>query len=275
MPELPEVETVRRTLQDHVLGRVILEADVRETRMRYPVDAEVVRTRVGGAGVRGVRRRAKYLLFDLTNGSTLLVHLGMSGRLEVVASSTPLVTHDHLVLRLSDDRELRLNDPRRFGWVDAYPSEQESTHPRLRHLGLEPLSDRFTAQAMLEAAGASKRPIKSFLMDATIVVGVGNIYASEALFRAGIHPRRGAGRISPARWRGLVQALKHVLTEAIENGGTTLRDFVDAQGESGRYGGRLRVYGREGAPCPNDDGGIIKRTVMVGRSTYYCNRCQR
>ncbi len=275
MPELPEVETVRRTLENHVLDRVIVAAEVHETRMRYPVDADEVRARARGATIRGIRRRAKYLLFDLSNASTLLLHLGMSGRIRVVPAETPLVQHDHLVLRLGGARELRLNDPRRFGWVDAYPSKGERAHPRLAHLGFEPLSDAFTADAMLRASADSKRPVKNFIMDGTKVVGVGNIYASEALFLAGIHPRRAAGRISAARWRTLVDAIKHVLQDAIENGGTTLRDFVDAEGVSGSYGGRLRVYGREGAQCPHGDGGRIKRVVMVGRSTYYCSRCQR
>ncbi|MEO0815121.1 MAG: DNA-formamidopyrimidine glycosylase, partial [Myxococcota bacterium] len=142
-------------------------------------------------------------------------------------------------------------------------------------LGVEPLSSEFTASRMIDASANSKRPVKNFIMDGTKVVGVGNIYASEALFLAKIHPKRAAGRISAARWGRLVEAIREVLSDAIENGGTTLRDFVDAEGTSGGYGGRLRVYGRENESCPCDEDGIIKRSVMVGRSTYYCNRCQR
>ncbi|MEO1483753.1 MAG: bifunctional DNA-formamidopyrimidine glycosylase/DNA-(apurinic or apyrimidinic site) lyase [Myxococcota bacterium] len=275
MPELPEVETVRRTLAVHLRGRRILSTEIRDARLRWPVDVARVEGAVRDAGIAGLRRRAKYLQVDLSTGEVVLLHLGMSGRFRIGSGDEPLALHDHVRFVLDDGRELRLNDPRRFGSVDVYRRSDEASHPRLAHLGVEPLEDEFNVAHMMTLAGKTRRPIKNFIMDATKVVGVGNIYASEALFVAGIHPKRAAGRISKERWQALVAAVKSVLEDAICNGGTTLRDFVDGEGTSGSYGGRLRAYGREGERCQRIDCGTIRRTVMVGRSTYYCPRCQR
>ncbi|MEM6531912.1 MAG: bifunctional DNA-formamidopyrimidine glycosylase/DNA-(apurinic or apyrimidinic site) lyase [Myxococcota bacterium] len=275
MPELPEVETVRRSLEGHLLGRRIVETEVREPRLRWPVDIDHVQGTVQNVRIVGLRRRAKYLQIDLGSDDVVLLHLGMSGRFRIGGGDEPLALHDHVRFLLDDGRELRLNDPRRFGSVDVYQRDGEASHPRLSHLGVEPLDDEFCVGHMMALAGATRRPIKNFIMDATKVVGVGNIYASEALFVSGVHPKRAAGRISKARWTGLVSAIKNVLEDAIVNGGTTLRDFVDGEGSTGGYGGRLRVYGREGEACMRGGCGTIRRAVMVGRSTYYCPKCQR
>lgn len=274
MPELPEIETVRRTLDRQLRGRTIVSTRVREPRLRWPLDRDRFEREVSDVGIVGLRRRAKYLQLDLAGGRVLLVHLGMSGRFSIMEGNKPLERHDHVIFCLDDGRELRLNDARRFGSLDLYARAHEDDHVRLLHLGVEPLSERFHANYMQALAHGSRKPIKNFLMDATKVVGVGNIYANEALYVARIHPARSAGRISRARWVTLVGATRSVLSDAIENGGTTLRDFLNGDGSPGHYGQRLRVYGREGDLCARDQRTI--RCIRVGgRSTFYCPGCQR
>ncbi len=274
MPELPEVETVRRTLLPHVVGRIIESVEVRQRRLRNLVDTRRLRTLVAGRRVLDVRRRAKYLLFDLEGGSILMVHLGMTGRLGIVPGDRALKKHDHICWQLDDGRQLRFNDARRFGLVTAFPSSSEASHPRLRILGLEPLEDGFSAERLHAATREVRRPIKNYLMDGTRIAGVGNIYACEALFRARIRPTRAAGRISLESWKLLVAAVRRTLREAIEHGGTTIRDFENAEGEAGTFAIRLRVYGRQGERCRRCRG-RIRRVVQAGRSTFYCPGCQR
>ncbi len=273
MPELPEVETVRRGLRAHLIGRRIEGIRVRDRRLRFPVNTHRLRSLCTGARVRRVRRRAKYLLIDVGDRGVVLVHLGMTGRLGFAVAGATELKHDHVIFELDDGRELRFNDARRFGLVLGLRADEEPTHPRLRDLGVEPLGRGFTAEAMKAAARGSKRPVKSLLMDARTVAGVGNIYACEALFRARVHPATPAGRLSLARWRVLVRAVRATLRAAIRRGGTTLRDFADPDGDAGYFAIELSVYGREGEPC--GCGGRVRRVVHSNRSTFYCPRCQR
>jgi formamidopyrimidine-DNA glycosylase len=270
MPELPEVETTRRGLLPHVVGRSIRDVVVRNPNLRWPVPKDLKR-RLRGERVRDIRRRGKYLLFGFARGH-LLVHLGMSGRLTVVPASTAPRKHDHLDLVLDNGKALRFNDARRFGtvlWV-----EKPEEHALLRNLGLEPLDSSFTGAALAERAKGRSVAVKQFLMNGNIVTGVGNIYASEALFRAGIHPARAAGRISRARWDRLAGSIRTTLEDAIDSGGSTLRDFVSAEGRPGYFQHRHAVYGREGKPCPRCRANI--RSLRQGqRSTFFCPECQK
>ena len=270
MPELPEVETTRRGLLPHVVGRAIARVEVREPRLRWPVAKRLPRALVD-ARIGSLERRGKYLLFG-TEAGTLLVHLGMSGSLRYLPSPLTPEAHDHIDVYLDDSGTLRFNDPRRFGSFMLTPSP--GSHPLLKDLGPEPLGDEFDADYLWQTSRNRRIAIKQHLMNGRVVVGVGNIYASEALFRAGIHPRRVAGRISRARFEPLVQAIRAVLRDAIEEGGTTLRNFVGGDGKPGYFRGALRVYERDGSPCVNC-GTPIERRILGRRATYYCPRCQR
>jgi len=279
MPELPEVETVRRGLEDLLIGRSIVGIDVRDRRLRSLVEAAVLERWVQGRRVVQVSRRAKYLLLHLQASATaeesrLIVHLGMSGQLVAVRAATPLEPHTHVVFRIDDGRELRFRDPRRFGLVDALPASAVASDRRFRDLGVEPLSDECTSERFVALSRGVRKPVKNFLMDAQRVVGVGNIYACEALWVAGVHPLRAAGRISARRWARITESVQDVLRRAIARGGTTLNDFHDAYGGAGWFQVELRVYGREGEACSRCRG-AIRRRVLAGRSTYFCSGCQR
>jgi formamidopyrimidine-DNA glycosylase len=270
MPELPEVETTRRGITPHVCHQRVRAVIVREPRLRWPVPVALVEG-LTGARIDAVERRAKYLLLRTSRGTALL-HLGMSGSLRVLAADTPAGKHDHLDLVLDNGRCLRLTDPRRFG-AALWCAGDVHAHALLKDLGPEPLGDAFTTDYLCTAARGRKVAVKAFIMDAKVVVGVGNIYASESLFLAGIHPQRAAGRISRTRCERLVQAIKQVLTESIAAGGTTLRDFVGGDGRPGYFAQELRVYGRTGEPCPRC-GSAIRQITTGQRSTYYCPHCQ-
>ncbi|MFV8818849.1 bifunctional DNA-formamidopyrimidine glycosylase/DNA-(apurinic or apyrimidinic site) lyase [Haliea sp. E17] len=270
MPELPEVETTRRGVAPHIVGRRIRRMVVREPRLRWPVPADLPGL-LAGSTVEAAERRAKYLLFHTARGS-LLVHLGMSGSLRVVEAGSPTGKHDHIDIELEGGVALRYNDPRRFGcclWVA--PGE---SHPLLAGLGPEPLSEAFSGEHLFALSRKRKGPVKPFVMDQKIVVGVGNIYAAEALFAAGIRPDRAAGRISLPRYQRLAEEIKQVLTYAIGQGGTTLRDFVGGDGKPGYFAQQLAVYGREGQPC-NRCGKTLKNSRLGQRATVYCVTCQR
>ena len=269
MPELPEVETTCRGIAPHIMQRTVSEVIVRESRLRWPVPRKLNHL-LSGARFFSVGRRAKYLLLETERG-TLMVHLGMSGSLRIMPADTPPLYHDHIDIVLDNELCLRYHDPRRFG---SFHWLQSLQHPLLDHLGPEPLSDSFSGAYLYERSRRRRIPVKQFIMDGKVVVGVGNIYANEALFMAGIHPARAAGRIAEARYDILAGTIKQVLADAIEQGGTTLRDFVGGDGSPGYFAQQLRVYGREGQPCrvcrtP------LKEIRQGGRSTILCPRCQR
>jgi formamidopyrimidine-DNA glycosylase len=270
MPELPEVETTRRGLAPHVVGRSISVVEVREPRLRWRVAPELAAS-LAAQRIESLERRAKYLLFK-TGAGTLLVHLGMSGSLRYLPSPTAPGTHDHVDVRFEGGSALRFTDPRRFGSFHLTAAPHE--HALLRSLGPEPLGDAFDADYLWRTSRGRRVTIKQHLMNGHIVVGVGNIYASEALFRAGILPTRQAGRIARERFEPLVRAVREVLGDAIEDGGTTLRNFVGGDGAPGYFRGRLRVYERHDQPCVTC-GEPIRRKVLGQRATYYCPRCQR
>lgn len=273
MPELPEVETVCRSLVPHVVGRTIVNVQVHQPRLRFPVNISALTTLLPGHRILRIRRRAKYVLMDVDPRACLLLHLGMTGQVRVVSQDTPRATHEHAQFTLDNGQEIRFHDPRRFGWIDAFPSTHEATHPRLINLGIEPLSADFTVDAVHAVTHRTQKPIKHLLMDGAFLVGVGNIYASEALFAAQIHPARPAAELSRARIATLVDAVRTTLDRAIHQGGTTLRDFADADGKAGYFAVSLLVYGREGEPCVHCQRPILRMT-QSGRSTFYCAHCQ-
>ena len=270
MPELPEVETTRRGIAPWVEGRVVEVVTVRQYSLRWPIP-DYLGSRLEGQQFLRTDRRGKYLLLE-TGAGCLLVHLGMSGSLRLVERDVESGKHDHLDISLDSGKILRYHDPRRFGavlWVEGAPL----SHPLLASLGPEPLSDDFSASYLYERARKRSVPIKSFVMDSKVVVGVGNIYANEALFMAGILPTRKAGSISRARMAVLVAKIKAVLERAIRSGGTTLRDFVGGDGKPGYFAQELQVYGRGGQPCHLCQLPLIE--IRIGqRSTVYCRKCQ-
>ena len=275
MPELPEVETTRRGLLPHVAGRRIEHVLLRRADLRWPIPREVEEL-LPEQRIEGIRRRAKYLLLDTAAGSALL-HLGMSGSLRVLADDTPVRAHDHVDISLDSGRVLRFNDPRRFGCL--LWQAPGTTHALLAGLGPEPLSDGFDGAAfdgdyLFARSRGRTAPVKTFLMDQAVVVGVGNIYAAEALFQAGVSPLRAAGKVSRERYAALADAVKAILAHAITRGGTTLRDFISPDGAPGYFEQELSAYGRGGAPCPRC-GRAMKQATIGQRTTVWCTRCQR
>jgi formamidopyrimidine-DNA glycosylase len=271
MPELPEVETTRRGIAPHVVGRRVAKLLVYDSRLRWPVPADLA-ARIKGRTIDSVDRRSKYLLFRLGT-DTLLMHLGMTGSLRAYRRAPPRKPHDHIDIVLDDGMLLRYNDPRRFGamlWV----SPPAGDHPLLRDLGPEPFDATFDASYFWRATRSRTAPIKLALMDNGLVVGVGNIYANESLFRAGIRPTIRANQVSRARLARLVEEVRAVLTEAIAKGGSTLRDYVDARGEPGSFQLDYFVYGREGEPC-RVCGTAIRHRRLGARASFYCPQCQR
>jgi formamidopyrimidine-DNA glycosylase len=278
VPELPEVETTRRGLLPHLLGARVRALQVHQAQLRWPVSAEL-REGLPGRRIVDVRRRAKYLLLELdptpadSEGASVIVHLGMSGSLRLDDPATPRRLHDHLELDLHEQRlVLRYHDPRRFGSWHWQPAGQ--THPLLRQLGPEPLGPDFDAEYLWRLSRGRRAAVKLFLMDQASVVGVGNIYAAEALFQAAIDPRRAAGKISLARYARLVEAVREVLGRAIAQGGTTLRDYLKPEGTPGYFAQSLAVYDRAGQPCRRC-AGTVKRSVLGQRATFFCAGCQK
>ncbi|KQN63287.1 bifunctional DNA-formamidopyrimidine glycosylase/DNA-(apurinic or apyrimidinic site) lyase [Erwinia sp. Leaf53] len=269
MPELPEVETSRRGIEPHLVGATILHAVVRNGRLRWPVSNEI--HALSDQPVLSVQRRAKYLLLELPAG-WIIIHLGMSGSLRVLAEEQPPAKHDHVDLVMSNGKVLRYTDPRRFGaWLWC---SDLAVSPVLSHLGPEPLSDAFTASYLFDKSRGKRTPVKPWLMDNRLVVGVGNIYASESLFVAGILPDRQAGSLDEAECGLLVSTIKAVLLRSIEQGGTTLRDFLQSDGKPGYFAQELQVYGRAGEPC-RACGSLIVSAKHAQRSTFWCPQCQR
>lgn len=271
MPELPEVETTRRGIEPHLQGHAVTGVQIRQPKMRWPIPTEIAEI-LPGEPVQSVRRRGKYLLVGFGPG-TLILHLGMSGSLRVTPPETELRKHDHFILELDSGKQLRLHDPRRFGAV-LWTSDAPEQHELIARLGPEPLSNDFTPEYLHQSCQHRKCSIKQHIMNSHVVVGVGNIYASESLFLSGIHPKRAAGNISRERIARLHDAIQQVLKSAIRQGGTTLRDFLREDGQPGYFKQSLNVYDRTGKPCLNCQGDI-KSVVLGQRSTFYCPKCQR
>lgn len=283
MPELPEVETVMRGLAPAMQGAVIAQADVNRPDLRWPFPADMAR-RLTGQTVLQLRRRSKYILADLSSGESLLIHLGMSGRMLV--SGDPLgqfvrehpmaEKHDHVVFHMANGARITFNDPRRFGAMDLLDTATAAQHKLLAVLGPEPLGNDFHEAHLIAAFKGRNTPVKSALLDQRIIAGLGNIYVCEALYRAGINPARKAGKLSRPRIAALVPIIRDVLGEAIQAGGSSLKDFRQADGELGYFQHSFDVYGREGAPCKSPEcTQVIKRIVQSGRSSFYCSQCQR
>lgn len=283
MPELPEVETVRRGLEPVMEGQIIATTDVNRPNLRWPFPQDMA-ARLSGKTVQALRRRSKYILLDLNSGETLLIHLGMSGRMLI--SGDPLgqfahdhpapEKHDHVVFHMKNGARITFNDPRRFGAMDLLQTATAEQHKLLRNLGPEPLGNTFNESYLINALKGKNTPIKSALLDQRIVAGLGNIYVCEALFRAHISPKRKAGQLSLTRVEPLVPIIRQVLSDAIKAGGSSLRDFRQADGELGYFQHSFDVYGRENEPCRTPDcSGNILRFAQSGRSSFYCPRCQR
>ena len=271
MPELPEVETTRQGIKPYVEGRIIQKVVIRDHRLRWPVPENLPEL-LEGKTIRTVHRRAKYLLFDVGHGF-LIIHLGMSGNLRILQQAEPHRKHDHIDIVLAGDSCLRYHDPRRFGAV-LWSEPPISEHKLLKDLGPEPLETEFTAQRLYQLSRGRAQAVKTFIMDNHIVVGVGNIYANEALFKAGIRPDKPCGKISLARYERLVSSIRETLAKAIEQGGTTLRDFVGGDGKPGYFKQELLVYGRAGQPCIHCSS-PINEIRLGNRSTCFCSKCQR
>jgi formamidopyrimidine-DNA glycosylase len=289
MPELPEVETVRLGLVPAMEGYVLTDVETRRGDLRIPFP-ENFTARMKGRKVKRLRRRAKYLLADLDSGETLVIHLGMSGRMSVYSEGKPrklgnyvydtapdgagLGKHDHVVFETDAPARIIFNDHRRFGLMTLVDTERLEDDRLFKDIGIEPLSEDFNTAYLAKALDGKKTPIKSALLDQRLVAGLGNIYVCEALFRAGISPKRLAGSVKRERIAPLVAAIKKVLKDAIAAGGSTLRDHAQATGDPGNFQHHFLVYGREGKPCKNKCPGTVKRIVQAGRSTFYCPKCQ-
>ena len=275
MPELPEVETIRRGLAIKITGRRIVQAELRRSDLRRPFPPELA-ARLQGARIGALGRRGKYILIELDKDGLLLLHLGMSGRVTAGTGALPAARHDHVVLTLDDGTVIRFNDPRRFGLIDYLSRGEAARHPLLSVLGPEPLEPGFGGAYLAAKLAGKLTPIKTALLDQRIVAGLGNIYVCEALYRAALAPRRLACSIGRRRGDRLAAAIKSVLTEAIAAGGSSLRDYVQADGELGYFQHHWAVYGREGRPCPVCDCAEgVRRIVQSGRSTFYCAKRQR
>jgi formamidopyrimidine-DNA glycosylase len=269
MRELPEVETSRRGIEPWIVGTVIDRVVVRNRSLRWPVPRGIER-KLAGVSIDSVERRAKYLLINTSNG-TAIMHLGMTGSVFIVDHDAPAGVHDHIDIQLDSGRMLRFRDPRRFG--SFFWSRAPLAHPLLAKLGPEPLEDEFSGDYLWQKSRGRKVSVKQFIMNAQVVVGVGNIYASESLFLAGINPKRAAGRIARHRYQGLADAIRDILARAIKAGGTTLRDFYGGDGEPGYFKQQLEVYDRDGEHCRYCNT-VITSIVQGQRSTYYCKSCQ-
>ncbi len=276
MPELPEVETVRRGLMPPLLGRRLVRVEARRPDLRRPIPPDLA-ARLEGQRVTAIDRRAKYILMWVESGDVMLLHLGMSGRMTITPGlPNSYDRHDHVIFITDAGSVLRFNDPRRFGLIDLMAGSAVAGHPLLRDLGPEPLDDGFDGPCLAAALAGKRTPIKAALLDQTVVAGIGNIYASEALNLACIAPDRQATSVTRAEAARLAAAIKDVLTRAIAVGGSSLRDHVQPSGELGYFQHQWRVYDREGAPCPTPGcRGLVKRMVQSNRSTFYCDVCQR
>lgn len=286
MPELPEVETVRKGLEPALAGARLTRVEARRPDLRFPLPDGFVQ-RLTGARIERLDRRAKYLLAPLDRGDTLVMHLGMTGRFDVEGARAPSrpggfiyaaardPKHDHVVFETEDGGRVVYSDPRRFGFMDLIPTASLDQHPWFRGMGPEPLGPDFNSEVLRAAFKGRKQSPKTLLLDQRVVAGLGNIYVCEALHMARISPLKPAGKVTRAKIDALVDAIRTTLVEAIEAGGSTLRDYAGADGALGYFQHRFKVYGREGEPCLRDDGGAVRRVVQAGRSTFFCPVCQK
>lgn len=271
MPELPEVETTRRGLAPHIEGSEVAKITVRQPSLRWPVPCDLA-AKLEGKVIESIQRRGKYLLFRSPQG-TLIGHLGMSGSMRICSQNSEIKKHDHVDIRMTNGNILRYHDPRRFGFL-LWTEDDPLQHKMLSKLGPEPLSEAFTGKLLHQLSRKRKVPVKNFIMDSHVVVGVGNIYASESLFTAGIRPTRSAGKVSLAAYEQLAEIIRIVLARSIEQGGTTLKDFVNSDGQPGYFAQQLNVYGRAGQPCLQCQS-PIKSIVIGQRNSFYCTKCQK
>jgi formamidopyrimidine-DNA glycosylase len=274
MPELPEVEVIRRGLQRHLPGRQVIDIKAGNKKLRFSMPRKDLKKFIQGAQFKSVDRRAKFLLIRMDNGAHLLIHLGMTGRLGIFPTGTPRSKHDHLRVQLDNDMELRFNDIRRFGFIHVLPPGGNFSDTMLAIIGPEPLGPDFTAKYLQECAAGKNRPLKNFLMDSRIIAGIGNIYACEILFHARFHPEKKINGLTKKQWKKVVESSRYILQKAIESGGTTISDFVNESGKSGYFQLKLQTYGRLGKPCNTCKTPITKKT-MAGRSTFFCPKCQK
>lgn len=276
MPELPEVEVIRRGLMSLVIGRQIQTFRHSGKPLRQPVPMERLRKHIGGATINDVRRRAKYLLFPTDRGDLLIIHLGMTGKLAVLPVNTPAAQHDHLVFQFDNHQELRYNDTRRFGSVHVIPryASENLEETFFRTCGPEPFSPLCTSKYFKQLAKGRVQPVKNFIMNSKIIVGVGNIYANESLFAAGIHPQTPAGRLTHKQWQLLIDKIREILLWAIDCGGSSISDFLNAAGQQGYFQINFQVYGRDQQPCRKCSS-ILTKSVIGGRASYYCPCCQK
>lgn len=276
MPELPEVEVTRRGLLPHLPERRIVRVQWSSSRLRTPIPRRLLKENIQGQQVKTIDRRAKYLLFRMTEGSVLVLHLGMTGKIGLFSKNTPKAKHDHLRLLFENDMELRFNDSRRFGSVTVWPAAEAAESERQFSLaqGIEPFGDSFTADILHRLAATRHQPVKNFLMNSRLIAGVGNIYANETLFAAGIAPGTPVNQISKNGWQAIIENCREILNRAIEAGGSTISDFIGSSGARGYFQLQLNVYDRENIPCPAC-GKKIHKTIIGGRATYFCPSCQR
>lgn len=271
MPELPEVETTLRGIKPHIIHRQVTDVIIRHPRLRWPIPKDLA-SKLKGQPLNALERRAKYLLFSFDNG-TMILHLGMSGRVRILETEEPPQKHDHVDICFDRKTYLRFTDPRRFGAV-LWTEEDPDNHPLLKNIGIEPLSADFNGDYLLKRAKNRKVPVKTFIMDGKIIAGVGNIYATEALFAARINPLTAAGKVKRAQYQALADAIKTVLKQAIKKGGTTLKDFMKSDGSPGYFSIELQVYGHGGKPCPRCHA-TLKSVRIAQRSTVFCSKCQK
>ena len=274
MPELPEVEIIKRGLQLHLPGRKVLETVAGNKKLRLPMPRKNLKEFIQGSRIESVGRRAKFLLITMDNGAILIVHLGMTGRLGVFPDGAPRIKHDHLRLQLDNNTQLRFNDIRRFGSIQVMAPDERLENTMLSHIGPEPFAEEFNAAYLHKLAKGKDRPVKNFLMDSRVVAGIGNIYACEILFHAGLSPVKKIKTLSKHDWKKIVTGTRHVLEMAIASGGTTISDFVNASGKSGYFQLELQTYGRQGKSCKSCEC-VISKITMAGRSTFFCPECQK
>ena len=274
MPELPEVEVIKRGLQKHLRGRKVTGTVAGNKKLRLPLPRKDLKNYIQGQKIQSVDRRAKFLLITLDNGAILVIHLGMTGRLGIFPADAPRSKHDHFRLQLDNNMQLRFNDIRRFGFIQVVPPGSDPKTTMFAGIGPEPLGKEFTPEYLCRLAAGKNRPLKNFLMDSRVVAGIGNIYACEILFHAGLNPQKKIGRLTRKEWERVVASSCHVLQKAIQCGGTTISDFVNASGKSGYFQLELQTYGRQSEICKRCATLIAKKT-MAGRSTFFCPKCQK